>query len=321
MGKFKKIDKNIHELIIDNPSTPKEKLKWVNINNAGKNEIEYLRKKYKFDISNLQASSSKTLAQRPIIEKKNSYLFIILQFPILKNDRIIDGEIDFFIGKDYLITLHNNFNELNRFFNYCKKESNKTLSYEYESSAVLLYEILRKLMLGTFSLLDHNSVAINQLEELIFSQHSKTAASEILFLRRNIIHSRKILQNHKSIIKKLSDPETGLVPQPNIKKYYTKLLDHSKRLWENLENQKDMVEVLNSTNESFLKYRISDIMKTLTIFSVIVFPLTLLAAIFGMNTVNGMPFVDTENGFWIIIVFMLLGCLGMLFFFERKKWL
>ena len=129
------------------------------------------------------------------------------------------------------------------------------------------------------------------------------------------------MQNHKNIIKKLTDIEMGLIPEESVKKYYSQLLEHSKRIWENLENQKDMIEVLNSTNESFLNYRISDIMKTLTIFSVIVFPLTLLAAIFGMNTIEGMPFIHTENGFWIIIVIMLTGCLGMLFFFERKTFL
>jgi len=64
----------------------------------------------------------------------------------------------------------------------------------------------------------------------------------------------------------------------------------------------------------------TDIMKTLTVFSVIVFPLTLLAAIFGMNVAE-MPLVNLPYGFWWIIVVMLLGAMGMLLFFERKRWL
>jgi len=70
-----------------------------------------------------------------------------------------------------------------------------------------------------------------------------------------------------------------------------------------------------------MNYRLNDIMKTLTIFSVIVFPLTLLAAIFGMNTINGMPFINSINGFWMVIIIMLFGSLGMLIFFKKKKWL
>lgn len=82
-----------------------------------------------------------------------------------------------------------------------------------------------------------------------------------------------------------------------------------------------MVEVLNDTNESLLNDKMNQIMKTLTIFSVIVFPLTLFAAIFGMNTIEGMPFMEIDHGFWYVIVIMLLATGGMLIFFKRKHWL
>lgn len=322
MSKYKKISKNIQEIIIDNPKTPGGEVTWLNIINAGKKEIEYLRKKYKFDLKFLRASSAKIVAQRPTIEKGEDYLFMILHFPVFENGNIISGEIEFFVGHGFLITLHNNnIKSLNEFFNICKKDGDSLLVYRLESSAILLYELLEKLISSCYNLLDENSISINQVEEIIFSQKQKKAASQILDLRHNIINIRRIMQNHKNILKKLMQTESSLVPAQKIKKYYYVLIEHSKRVWEILENQKEMIEALNDTNESLLNYRISDIMKTLTIFSVIVFPLTLLAAIFGMNTMRGMPFVETENGFWIIITIMLLGCLSMILFFERKKWL
>lgn len=345
MSKYKKISKNIDQVIIDNPKTPdpKDKLVWLNISNAGKKELEYLRKNYNFELTHLQASLGRSTAQRPDVSQGKDYLFMILHFPILqkmpcnnkkkwrkninkknKNEEcdIITGEIEFFIGHGYLVTLHNNnIKAINEFFNHCKKDSNSLLAYEFESSAVLLYELLKKLMINCYPILDQNSIRINQIEEIIFAQHPKKAVSQILSLRHNIINFRKIMQSHKNIMKKLIKMESSLVPREQIRKYYNILLEHSKRIWEILDNQKEMIEVLNSTNESMLNYRISDIMKTLTIFSVIVFPLTLLAAIFGMNTLNGMPFTNHENGFWIIIIIMLIGCLGMLIFFEKKKWM
>ncbi len=322
MPKSQKIAKNIQQVIIDNPITPEKKLTWTNITNAGKNEIEYLRKRYNFNLAHLQASSAKAVAQRPRVEQGESYLFIILHFPVFVDSKIIPGEIEFFVGPDYLITLHNNnIRALNQFFNLCKKEGDSLLSYEFESAYVLLYELLEKLIKSCYALLDKNSIAINKVGKLISAQEQKKAVSQIMSLRLNIINIRKIMQNHKNIMKKLMRWETKYIPAEKMKNYYIGLIEHSKRIWENLENQKETVEILNSTNESLLNYRISDIMKTLTIFSVIVFPLTLLAAIFGMNTTQGMPFMDTENGFWIIIAFMLTGCLGMLLFFEKKKWL
>lgn len=322
MTKYKKISKNIQQIIIDNPKTTVHGLNWININDAGKQELEYLRKKYNFELPHLQASLAKVAAQRPTVNQEANYLFMILHFPIFSKGNIVPAEIDFFIGHGYLITLHSdNIETLNDFFSISKKDSDSLLSYEFESSAILLYELLEKLMLSCYPMLDKNSIAISQVEDVIFAQQQKQAVAQILSLRHNIINFRKIMQNHKNVIKKLTRMESSIVPSDQIKKYYFGLIEHTKRIWEILENQKEMVEVLNSTNESLLNYRISNIIKTLTIFSVIVFPLTLVAGIFGMNTTHGMPFMEIRYGFWIIIAIMIFSGLGMLLFFEKKKWL
>jgi len=322
MAQYKKISKNIQQITLDNPRTTNDKLVWLNINNTGKDEIEFLRKKYNFKLSQLQASLAKATAQRPMVEQGDSYLFIILHFPIFKEGSIVPAEIEFFIGHGYLITIHNNnIPTLNEFFNVCKKGDDSTLAYQYESSAVLLYEILEKLLLNCYSLLDKNSIRINDAEEIIFAQMQKRAVSSILSLRHNIINFRKIMQNHRNIIRKLTQMKSSIILSQQIKAYYNKLIDHSKNIWEILEIQKEMIEVLNNTNESLMNYRLSNIMKTLTIFSVIVFPLSLLAAIFGMNVEDGMPFLGVKNGFWIIVAIMIVSCFFMLLFFEKKKWL
>lgn len=322
MPNYQRISANIQKITIDNPKTLNKRLVWINIANAGKNELEYLRKEYNFKLAHLRASTAKATAQIPKIERGTNYLFMILHFPIFKNGNIIPGEVEFFIAPGLLVTLHtNNLKALNEFFNFCKKDSNSLLAYEFESSAILLYELLKRLINSCYDLLDKNSIAINNVENLIFNQKQKEAVSKILSLRLNIINIRKIMQNHKNIIKKLIERETQNVPPEKIKKYYNELIEHTKRIWENLENQKETIEVLYNTNESLLNYRISDIMKTLTVFSVIVFPLTLLAAIFGMNVTDGMPFLHRANGFWIVMAIMLFGCLSMLLIFAKKKWI
>ncbi len=325
MPKYKKISKNLQQVTLDNPKTRREKLSWLNINNAGKKEIEYLRKKYKFNLKHLHASSSKIIAQRPSFtyDEKECYIFLILHFPILKNDRIIAGEIDFFIKRGLLISMHNNdLPQLNEFFSYCKKDGDSLISYEYESAGILLYELLNKLIGNCYDLLDRNSIKISEIERLIFDHRKqKGAVSRILNLRRNIINFRKIIQNHKNIFKKQMERKSELVPPEIMKKHYSELIEYTKTIWEILDNQKEMIEVLNDTNESLLNNQLNDIIKTLTIFSVIVFPLTLLAAIFGMNTLGGMPFIDAPNGFWIVMSGMFTSSIGMLIFFKRKKWL
>lgn len=321
MSNYKRISERIEVLKIDNPRNTTLGLFWINIVNAGKAEINYLRKNYNFDLSHLRSVAASVLSQRPLIFKGPKYLFLILHFPTLKDGRVVAGEVDFFIGHGFLVTVHNNnLPALSKFFDISKKDPNSLMSYSVESSAVLLNEILGRLIHECYTILDENSLQIKHVEELIFSEHQKDAVENILLLRRNIINIRKIMQNHKNILKELSDMHSSLVDRTEMKKIYTKLVDDSKRLWETLDNQKEMVEILNDTNESLTNNQMNVIMKTLTIFSVIVFPLSLIAGIFGMNAVN-MPLVKNQNGFWLILMLMALGSFGMLAYFKKRRWI
>lgn len=320
MAYYKRISDRVEELKIDNPraDTP---IKWVNIINAGKNEIDYLRRNFNFNLIHLKVAAASVSFQRPMLFKGDDYLCLVLHFPTFKGESIVASEVDFFIGHGYLVTVHNNnLKALTHFFSLGKKSPDSLLTYSLESSIILLYEVLGHLMDECFQLLDENSLKINEIESLIFEHQQNKAVEKIMTFRRNIINIRKIMQNHKNILQTLTSSESSLIDKASIKKYYSVLVDHSKLIWEMLDNQKEMIEVLNSTNESILNDRMTDIMKTLTIFSVIVFPLTLLAAIFGMNA-KYMPFVNHPLGFWMILGVMVLCSIGMLAFFKGKRWI
>ncbi|MFP4515121.1 MAG: magnesium transporter CorA family protein [Parcubacteria group bacterium] len=325
MSKYQKISNKIEKIIINNPKDESKKVSWYNIVNAGRKELEYLRKNFNFDLAHLQASTAKVTSQRPITEVSRDYLFVILHFPTYENNsvkQIRAGEIDFFVGHGYIVTLHNkNIKVLDDFFNSCKKDGNSMLSYQLESSAIVLYEILKKLMRENYRLLDANSVEIEKVDQKIFSELAQKLNSEILSLKRNILNIRKIIQSHKNILKRLMSMKSSIVPRNELKKYYTELVDHSKRIWEITDNQKEHIDALYTTNESMMNFRITNIMKILTIFSVVVLPLNLLASIFGMNFTNGMPFIGIENGFWLVIILMSASSLAILLYFFKKRWI
>ncbi len=325
MSKYQKISNKIEKIIINNPKDESKKVSWYNIVNASKKELEYLRKNFDFNLAHLQASTAKVTSQRPIIESNKNYLFVILHFPVYNNNgskQIIAGEIDFFVGHGYIITLHNkNIKVLDDFFNSCKKDDNSMISYQLESSAIVLYEIIKKLMTENYKLLDNNSIEINKVDKKIFSELPQKLNSEILNLKRNILNIRKIIQSHKNILKRLMAMKSSIVPRNELKKYYTQLVDSSKRIWEITDNQKEHIDALYTTNESMMNFRITNIMKTLTIFSVVVLPLNLLASVFGMNITNSMPFISHESGFILVITLMTISSLAILIYFFKKRWI
>jgi len=299
-------------------------LSWFNIAKANKKEIEYLRRKFKFNALDLEDSYAKAYAQRPKFHVRNNYAFLILQFPIFdkKTGSIVAEEIDFFIDKNNLIILHkNNLPPVVEFFKACSEDKFYRNQYMNEGPGQLLYEIITQLQDYCYPILDHISVDMKTTEEKIFNGHEREMISKIAYIKRNISDVRKILEAHKNALQKITKEKIPFLPMNKLKIYYSDLIEGTKNIWDILESQKALLESLENTNNTLVSAKLNDIMKTLTIFSVIVFPLTLLAAIFGMNTVNGMPLMDSPYGFWIIIGIMLIGVLFMFIFFKSRKWL
>jgi magnesium transporter len=305
--------------------------------------VDYLRRKYKFNELDLKDAYADKYAQRPKFYVRNGYSFLILQFPVYntKTRAIEAEEIDFFIGHNYIITMHkNNLPPLVELFGLCSGDSFYREQY-FSSIHSLLYEIISNLQEYCHPIMDHVSLDIKTIEKSIFTGLERKMVTEILYIKRNILAFRKIMQAHKNVIQKLSREKmlaapldkghitlntpaksrVGIWNEEKSKIYFSDLIERTKDIWDNLGEQKEMIEALEDTNSSLVSFKLNDIMRTLTIFSVIILPLSFLAGVFGMNTVHAMPFMNDPFGFWMIIMIMLLVSLLMILFFKRKKWL
>lgn len=301
--------------------------RWIDVycSNGKSKGIKYLEKNFNFHP--LDIEDCLTITHRAKCDQYPHYSFLIILSPTYngKTREIITTEIDFFISKDYLISVHrdHNLKTYHNFFKSCEKnedEKEKFLSLPPER---LLYEILNRLYHDCFPMLDHISADVDHIEKQIFAGNEKEMVHEISIIRRNITDFRKIMQPHKNVIKKLtaSLQESSLFEIQKTDAYYNNLLDNTKEIWDALENYKERIEALQATNESLIKFQLNDIMKILTIISVVTFPITLIAAIFGMNTTSSMPFINNRYGFFIVIGIMLSIAGFMLVHFKRKNWM
>ncbi|MFA6428074.1 MAG: magnesium transporter CorA family protein [Candidatus Buchananbacteria bacterium] len=297
---------------------------WINIKDADQPEIDYLRRKFKFHQLDLADAYAEKYAQRPKINLHADYIFLVLQFPYYNHSsrEVSPAEIDFFIGPDFFITVHNDkLIPLKDFFKSCLADPYYAQQCEIIDPATLLYEILDRLLKYCFPMLDHISLDIEEIEKNIFAGREREMVKEILYIKRNIINFRKIMQAHKSVIREIINLKNKNFYAGSLREYYDNLIDETKNIWDILQNQKETIEALEDTNSSLVSFKLNDIMRTLTIISVLTFPLTLFATIFSMNIISGMPFIETPGGFWLIILIMLLGILGMLGFFRKRSWI
>ncbi len=303
-----------------------QKFSWLNVLNASEKEISYLKKKFKFNQFDLNDSYAHKHAQRPKINIQSNYIFLVLLFPVYnrKTREIVPAEMDIFITKDHLITIHyDQLNVLKSFFTTCQKEKNDRDLYFNDNPAILLYEILERLYVSLLPMTDHISEDINAIEKNIFAGKERAMVKEILVVKRNIVYFRKIMQFHRNILKNFIKLQLKLFnkQEGKIDNYYSDLFDHVYTIWDILENYQQTINALEDTNSALVTFKLNDIMRTLTIFSVIVFPLTLIASIFSMTDMKYMPFIGSFMDFWKIVGIMIVASVFMYTYFRYKKWI
>ncbi|MEK7106190.1 MAG: CorA family divalent cation transporter, partial [Patescibacteria group bacterium] len=88
-----------------------------------------------------------------------------------------------------------------------------------------------------------------------------------------------------------------------------------------LESNRDALSELQRTNDSLLSTQTNDIMKTFTIMTFVMMPLTIITGIFGMNTSDNLTFIENKNDFFFVIGAMMITGLVMFLFFKLRKWL
>lgn len=296
---------------------------WLNIVQPTEEDVLTLKKKYRFH--NLDLEDCLSESQRPKIDEYEKYLFIILQFPYLnkRNRHISVEQVNIFIGQHYLITLHDgHLDAINKSFDRVNHSLKYKKEFFGESSGYLLYSVLSHLFASCFSMTDKIQLNMKRIERNIFeSNHVKDHLFDIMVMKKNIIALRQILHPQRTVIASLEHKQKIFLPE-HLEVYFDDIVDQIEKLWNILEAQKEVIESLEGTNESLLSHKINNTMRTLTVFSVIMLPLTFLTGLFGMNV--HLPFDEamTQAGhFWNIIVAMAVTVLVMIGIFRLNKWL
>lgn len=298
-----------------------KKVDWLHISKPTREDMEYLKKEYDFHPLDIEDCLNKV--QRPQINEYSHYIFLIMTFPHYNREtrEIESSEVDFFIGSKFLITITDGLiSTVNDFFAEIQVNNFAREKYMSTHPAFLLYEILHRLQNYTFPMLDHVSQDIENIEKRIFEGQEKKVVREILNIKRNIVNLRKIMQAHKNIIKKLMAADSKFFMTNKLDIYFSNILDQTKDIWDILETQKENINAFQETNESLISYKLNDIMRILTVISVIMIPANLVASIFGMN-LKHTPLVGNNYDFYFIMAIIFAVMASFLIFFRRKDWL
>jgi magnesium transporter len=158
------------------------------------------------------------------------------------------------------------------------------------------------------------------VEDEIFEGRSEEVVRDISNVKQEIINFRKVIRPQRTVLRDLENLKSRfLAREGDLEIYFDDIGDAHERIWDMLENYKEVVVALAETNESVLSHRVNDILRVLTSISVIVLPLTLIASIWGANV--HVPGEGDTTAFWILLGGMVVILVSMVAYFRRRGWL
>jgi magnesium transporter len=294
-------------------------LRWINIERPGPVDRAWLEEHFEFHPLDYEDVTSRN--QRPKIDEYPDYLFIVLHFPVFDKavGRLNAAELDIFVGPDFLITLPNRaIPPVDYLFERCRSSEEMRESLLSNGPGYLLYKIVDDSFDYCFPMLRKMGNKLERIEEDIFEGRSEEVVRDISNAKQEIINFRKIIRPQRPVLRDLERTKQRYMAE-DIDIYFDDIVDASERIWDMLENYKEVIEALEDTNESVLAHRVNDVLRVLTAFSVVILPLTLIASIWGMNV--GVPGEGTTTAFWAIVASMVLLLASMLGFFRLRGWL
>jgi len=302
---------------------------WTDIQNPIREEIDKLGKMYSFNSLNLEDSISKI--QLAKIDNYDDHSFVILHFPPLAMKKGMSkfNQLAVFIGRDYLITIHNGeLKPLVDMVSHCKENPQYRAELLGKSAGFLLYKIIDAMVDDLLHTLRRIVENLDEIEDDVFDENKSTPKKismlrrEITILRRIVHPLRKIVLETSKNTQRFSSPDDDLVI------HFDDVIDHIDKVAETLDEAKETMEIYKDTDFMLSTEKSNKILGVLTIIFTLTIPPAVVAAIYGMNVnlpggiqTGPWTFWGEYTTFIIMMIFSFVPAFVMYMYFQRKKWL
>ncbi len=301
---------------------------WIDLEAPSEAEQSLLADVFKFHP--LAVEDTKHHVQRPKIEGYRrsaaggaaadhfDYFYIVVHAPDRTEIQAHHcPEIDVFLCERYLISIHDPPVEA---IGHVRDRTKADIRLALDTGVdMILYSILDYATDQYQPILDDLDGALDELEDQSLNNPRPDVLGRIAVKKRELMYLRRIVGPQREVIAQLTRGEVPFVRE-STRVYLRDVNDHLVRVFETLELYRDLVQGARDMYLSSISNNLNQIMKTLTIFSVIALPMTVITGFFGMNF-DALPGLHSPTGFWCAVVVMLGIVVGMLFFFRRRRWI
>jgi len=291
---------------------------WVDLECPTQDELLHVISEYQVPENLLQQLITETLLSK--VDSYDDMIYLVLHFPRIYNERrMSDLEIDFILGKDFLITVHYEFS--NAIYDFARNlEINVMLGKEIKNvhAGHLFHSIIIESYKQAGNKLDDIYQMLEEVKDKIFNGHEDKMVNDISHISRKILDYKQAMRFHDGILLSFQKASTKLYSE-DYSSYIESLRVEHHKLVAILDGHREMLLDLRETNDSLLSAKTNKTMRILTIMSFTTFPLTLFATMLAMIT--DVQVIKTFEQFIYITSGLILVGLLIILHFKKKRWL
>ena len=296
----------------------KDTVTWFNVD--GLHNIEVMEEIVKgFQLDKLVIANVMDTQTRPRVQEFSNciYLSIKMLQHNEKNDSITVENLSLIITDSVLISFQEKKGDVfepvrERIRNQRKRIRNSGTDY-------LAFALLDIVIDNYIYIISNLGDKIEGLEESLLLDPKKSVIDNINSYKRELNFLRKNINPAKEMILSLSKMESEFIAE-NTYVYYKELLENINQATESSDSYREILSDQLNIYHTTISSRLNDIMKFLTVFSVIFIPLTFIAGIYGTNF-DVLPELHYKYSYYVMLGVMLVLAIAMLIYFKRKKWL
>ncbi len=294
-------------------------VQWIDVERPTIEEAESLAAEFNLGGGVVQELVTPTL--KPRVDVFEEFLYLVLHFPATRDtkSKLASHEIDLIVGENFVISVH--YEVVPAVLDFARSFDAIMLLKRAGSgfhSGHIIFELSHRLYQGVENELDAIEDSVSSIERAIFNGREKQMVRPISTLTRELLTHKRLMASHEEVLKQFEAGGVKLFGN-QFKNFMATMSAHHFRAFNRADMLMDALGELRNTNDSLLSTRQNEIMKNLTVMTFITAPLTLFAALFGMN-IQEMPIIGSEHAFWSIVAIMAAIAVVLVAYFRYKHW-
>jgi magnesium transporter len=297
---------------------------WLDLENPTPEETKYVLEEV-FHFHPLSIEDCVSVSPSPKVDeyapkeedKFTPYLFMVIHAVDYSRKECVFAtrELDFFLGKNFLVTYHN---VPVRSIVVTEEQAMRGAMHIARAPDRVAYNLLDSIVDNYKPALDELALQIAELEQQALQEPSKETLNQILQVKKEVLHLRQIIGPQREVLARFARGEFKQI-RPHMVPYYRDVYDGLFHISELAQQYTDSLTGILQVYLNMSSNQTGEVVKLLTLITVITTPLMMVGTWYGMNF-HDMPELSWKHGYWVAGVAVLISTALTFWYFKKKKW-